>query len=148
MPEAKSKAKKPKAAGAEKYSKPQLREKIKDKLKASDKGGRKGQWSARKSQLLVQEYERAGGGYTGTRDAGQKSLQKWTAEKWQTKDGKARARHGKTTDRYLPEKAWDKLTPAQKRATEAKKHTASKSGRQTVANTAAAKRARISSVSK
>ncbi len=28
----------------------------------SDKGGKPGEWSARKSQLLVQEYEKQGGG--------------------------------------------------------------------------------------
>ena len=50
------------------------------------KGGRPGQWSARKSQLLVQEYEKAGGGYRGKKTEKQKSLEKWGKEKWQTKD--------------------------------------------------------------
>lgn len=47
----------------EKYTKPELREQLKEEIKASDKGGKPGQWSARKSQLLVQEYEKKGGGY-------------------------------------------------------------------------------------
>ncbi len=51
-----------------KYTKPELREKIKQELMQSDKGGKKGQWSARKSQLLVKEYEKQGGGYTGEKD--------------------------------------------------------------------------------
>jgi hypothetical protein len=79
-----------------KYTKPELRERIKDRIMAGDKGGKPGQWSARKSQLLVQEYEKAGGGYQGGKDSRQKSLEKWGKEKWQTKDeyekrGKAKA---------------------------------------------------------
>jgi hypothetical protein len=69
-----------------KYTKPELRERIKDRIMAGDKGGKPGQWSARKSQLLVQEYEKAGGGYQGGKDSRQKSLEKWGKEKWQTKD--------------------------------------------------------------
>jgi hypothetical protein len=69
-----------------KYSKPELRERIKDRIMASSKGGKPGQWSARRSQLLAQEYEKAGGGYKGGKGEKQKALSKWTAEKWQTKD--------------------------------------------------------------
>ena len=79
-----------------KYSKPELRERIKNRIMAGDRGGKKGQWSARKSQLLVQEYEEAGGGYKGDKGENQKSLEKWSSEKWMTKDeyekrGKAKA---------------------------------------------------------
>jgi hypothetical protein len=79
-----------------KYTKPELRERIKNRIMAGDKGGKPGQWSARKSQLLVQEYEKAGGGYQGGKDSRQQSLEKWGKEKWQTKDeyekrGKAKA---------------------------------------------------------
>ena len=45
------------------------------------------------------------------------------------------------TTRYLPEKAWNKLTPAQKAATNRKKQAGSKAGKQFVANTPAAKKA-------
>ncbi len=69
-----------------KYTKPELRERIKDRIMAGSKGGKPGQWSARKSQLLVQEYEKAGGGYQGGKDKKQKDLEKWGKEKWQTKD--------------------------------------------------------------
>ena len=69
-----------------KYTKPELRERIKDRIMASSKGGKPGQWSARKAQLLAQEYEKAGGGYQGGKDSKQKSLEKWGKEKWQTKD--------------------------------------------------------------
>lgn len=69
-----------------KYSKPELRERIKDRIMASDRGAKKGQWSARKSQLLAQEYEKAGGGYKGGKGEKQKSLEKWSKESWMTKD--------------------------------------------------------------
>ncbi|MGW3899323.1 DUF5872 domain-containing protein [Micromonospora profundi] len=124
------------------YTKPELREQIKEEIKASDKGGRKGQWSARKSQLLTQEYKRRGGGFLGEKDERQKSLQRWGNENWQTKEGDTRARRGGTTSRYLPKRAWDELSDSQKRATDTKKREASRSGRQYVANTGPAKRAR------
>ncbi len=69
-----------------KYTKPELRERIKDRIMAGDRGARKGQWSARKSQLLAQEYKKAGGGYKGGKGEKQKSLEKWGKEKWMTKD--------------------------------------------------------------
>ena len=115
---------------------------MKDKIKAGDKGARPGQWSARKAQLLATEYKEEGGGYKeGGRTEGQKHLQSWTKEKWQTADGKPAAR-GKTTARYLPEKAWDKLTPAERKATDEKKKKGSRTGKQFIANTEPAKKAR------
>jgi len=69
-----------------KYTKPELRERIKNRIMAGDRGSKKGQWSARKAQLLAQEYEKAGGGYKGGKGEKQKSLEKWGKEKWQTKD--------------------------------------------------------------
>ena len=69
-----------------KYTKPELRENIKDRVMAGSKGGKLGQWSARKAQLVAQEYKQEGGGYKGGKGEGQKSLEKWGKEKWQTKD--------------------------------------------------------------
>ena len=79
-----------------KYTKPGLRENIKDRVMAGSKGGKAGQWSARKAQLVAQAYEKAGGGYKGGKGEEQKSLEKWGKEKWQTKNeyekrGKAKA---------------------------------------------------------
>lgn len=68
------------------YTKPELRERIKDRIMAGSRGAKAGQWSARKSQLLVQEYEKAGGGYKGGKGKKQKDLEKWGEEKWSTKD--------------------------------------------------------------
>ena len=47
------------------YTDPSKREAIKNRIMAGSKGGKPGQWSARKAQLLAQAYEKAGGGYTG-----------------------------------------------------------------------------------
>lgn len=45
------------------YTKPTLRKRIFERIKAGSKGGRAGQWSARKSQFLAKEYKAKGGGY-------------------------------------------------------------------------------------
>jgi hypothetical protein len=45
------------------YTKPTLRKQLFQKIKAGSKGGRPGQWSARKAQLLAAEYKKRGGGY-------------------------------------------------------------------------------------
>jgi len=46
-----------------------------------------------------------------------------------------------TTKRYLPKKAWAKLSPEERDKTDAKKRAASKTGKQFVANTEKAKKA-------
>ena len=127
------------------YTKPQLRENLKRRIMAGDRGGAPGQWSARKAQMLAQAYKKAGGGYKGGRTKKQSSLKKWTGQKWRTSNGKP-ARRGGVTRRYLPSKAWSKLSPAQIRATNRKKIEASKRGEQFVANTEAALKARKRSV--
>jgi hypothetical protein len=126
----------------EKYTDPELRERIKEEIKDSDKGGKKGQWSARKSQLLTREYEKRGGGYKGEKDGSQKNLEKWTEEDWQTQENDARARSGDETARYLPKEAWEKLSEAEKRETEKKKREGSRRGQQHVANTEEVRQAR------
>jgi len=45
------------------YTKPSLRKRLFEKIKAGGKGGKPNQWSARKAQMLAQAYEKAGGGY-------------------------------------------------------------------------------------
>lgn len=45
------------------YTKPGMRKKLFEKIKAGSKGGDPGQWSARKAQLLAREYKAKGGGY-------------------------------------------------------------------------------------
>ena len=45
------------------YTKPALRKRIFNRIKAGTKGGGAGQWSARKAQMLASAYKKAGGGY-------------------------------------------------------------------------------------
>jgi len=45
------------------YTKPTMRASLFKKIKAGSKGGDPGEWSARKAQLLVVQYKKAGGGY-------------------------------------------------------------------------------------
>ena len=47
------------------YTKPALRNRIFNRIKAGGKGGAPGQWSARKAQMVAQAYKKAGGGYRG-----------------------------------------------------------------------------------
>ena len=123
------------------YTKPELRERIKKKVVGGSKGGRPGQWSARKAQLVTNEYKAEGGGFKNGRSKAQKSLKSWGDEKWHTSDGK-RATRGKTTHRYLPDKAWKELSPSERKATDRKKVSASRRGKQFVKNTTAAAKAR------
>lgn len=45
------------------YTKPSMRKALFEDIKAGGKGGRPGQWSARKAQMLAQQYKEKGGGY-------------------------------------------------------------------------------------
>ncbi len=45
------------------YTKPTMRKRLFNKIKAGTKGGKAGQWSARKAQMLAKQYKDAGGGY-------------------------------------------------------------------------------------
>ena len=59
-PKAKSKSRVNEAGN---YTKPEMRKRIFNRIKAGGKGGRPGQWSARKAQMLAAAYKKAGGGY-------------------------------------------------------------------------------------
>lgn len=113
------------------YTKPGLRESIKKRVLAGSSGGRPGQWSARKAQLVAQQYKKAGGGYTGSKSKKQKSLSKWTKEEWGTKSGKPSTQGSKATgERYLPKKARQALSKKEYASTSAKKRRDTKAGRQ------------------
>lgn len=105
---------------------PALWEKVKKKVTAGEKGGHKGEWSARKAQLAVAEYKKAGGGYKGKKDP-HNHLAEWTKEEWGTKSGKE---SGETGERYLPKKAREALTDDEYKRTTAKKRADSRKGRQ------------------
>lgn len=46
------------------YTKPTMRKRLFESIKAGGKGGKPGQWSARKAQMLAKRYKEKGGGYT------------------------------------------------------------------------------------
>jgi hypothetical protein len=107
-------------------SDPKLWDKVKREVTAGTKGGRKGQWSARKAQLAVQEYKRRGGGYRGAK-AKDNSLARWTGEEWGTRSGR---KSGETGERYLPKKARKGLSTEEYRRTTAKKRADRAKGKQ------------------
>jgi len=90
------------------------------KAKAKAKMG--GKHSARAMQLAVKYYKEMGGTYAGKKKPANK-LKKWSKEDWGY-TGK------KGASRYLPKKAREALTPAEKRATNRKKVEDTKAGKQ------------------
>jgi len=111
----------PKSTSAKKTN-PAKWKRIVSSVKAGSKGGRPGQWSARKAQLATKRYKSSGGGYRGKKKASN-SLSKWTKQKWDYAGKKGNSR-------YLPKSVRKNLTPAQKRLTNARKRRANRSGRQ------------------
>lgn len=114
------------------YADPELRAQVVAEIKRGTKGGKKDQWSARKSQFATAEYEKRfaekygdKSPYTGPRTQEQRKLVKWTDENWTTRDGKNAIRKDSKGNvivkRYLPAEAWRNLSPAEARATDKKK---------------------------
>ena len=105
---------------------PQLWQKVKSEVTEGDKGGRPGQWSARKAQLATREYQEQGGGYAGKRRA-DNSLKQWSDEDWGTASGR---KSTETGERYLPRRAREALSDEEYRATTAKKRADTRRGKQ------------------
>ena len=105
---------------------PKLWEKVKEEVTEGDKGGKPGQWSARKAQLAVHDYKAEGGGYEGAKTA-DNHLAQWTKEEWGTKSGEE---SGKTGERYLPEAAREALSDDEYKRTTRKKQADTAKGRQ------------------
>jgi hypothetical protein len=59
---AKSKAKSTVNAAGN-YTKPTMRKSLVASVKAGSSGGKPGQWSARKAQMVAKKYKAKGGGY-------------------------------------------------------------------------------------
>lgn len=85
---------------------PKLWESVVASVKRGDKGGNKGEWSARKAQLAVKIYKEKGGEYIGAKSKNN-SLTKWSKQEWTTKSGKPSLETG---ERYLPKKAIKSLS--------------------------------------
>ena len=45
------------------YTKPGMRKRLFEQIKAGSAGGKPGQWSGRKAQMLAKQYKAKGGGY-------------------------------------------------------------------------------------
>jgi hypothetical protein len=112
-----------------KKSNPGLWKRIVSEVKSGTKGGNAGQWSARKAQIAVARYKKAGGGYKGAKSSSN-SLAKWTKQKWRTKSGKPSSETG---ERYLPEKAIKSLSSSEYAATTRAKRIGKAMGKQFVA---------------
>lgn len=110
-----------------KKTKGKLWKRIVASVKAGSKGGKPGQWSARKAQLAVARYKKSGGGYKGAKSSSN-SLSKWSKQKWRTSDGSP----SRGKKRYLPDAAWKSLSSAEKAATNRAKAKGNKAGKQFV----------------
>ena len=120
------------------YTKPGMRKRIFNRIKAGGKGGNPGQWSARKAQMLAKAYKDAGGGYkqdggyvaqSGMR-APQKSLKNWGDQDWDYISKGDEKKPKSERGRYLPKSVRASLTPAQKASENRKKRAASRAGKQ------------------
>ncbi|KAJ5260534.1 hypothetical protein N7478_012139 [Penicillium angulare] len=134
-------------APTDKYTDPKLRDQVKEEIHRGDKGGKPGQWSARKAQMMAAEYKKRGGSYNTSKEEGQSETQRhldqWTKEDWQTKEGSGTAKkENGTRKRYLPKQAWEQMSDDEKEETDKKKVNESKKGKQFVGNTSKAKLAR------
>ena len=107
---------------------PALWKRIVSQVKSGSKGGDSGEWSARKAQLAVLRYKKAGGSFAGPKRS--TSLSKWTQQDWRTKSGKPSKETG---ERYLPAKAIKSLSSAEYAATTRAKREGSRQGKQFVA---------------
>ena len=95
------------------YTKPGMRKKIFNRIKAqASHGTGAGKWSARKAQALAKS---------------QQSLKSWGKQKWRTKSGK---KSSITGERYLPSAAIKSLSAAEYAATTAAKRKDKKKGKQ------------------
>lgn len=96
--------------------------------------------------MMASEYKKRGGSYTTDKDQqdeSQKNLSEWGEEDWQTKEGSGNAKQDDGSEkRYLPKKAWEKMSEGEKEETEEKKLQGSKEGKQHVGNTGKAKESR------
>ena len=98
-------------------------------VKSGSAGGRPGQWSARKAQIVTKRYKKRGGGYKGAKSSSNR-LSKWSKQKWdyvsKGDEKKPRAKRG----RYLPESVRKSLSASERAATNRKKRQASAKGKQ------------------
>ena len=81
-------------------SNPKLWDSIKKKVTSGSKGGPSGKWSARKAQMVTQQYKSRGGKFKGSKNKKCNSLSKWSREKWRYSSSSHSKRK---SGRYLPD---------------------------------------------
>lgn len=106
---------------------PELWDRVKADITDGDKGGHRGQWSARKAQMAVQEYKKRGGTYASGKKGDDNALKQWTEEEWGTRSGRRSRDSG---ERYLPRKAREALSQEEYDRSSAKKREDTRCGRQ------------------
>ena len=95
------------------YTKPTMRKNLFNKIKAGSKGGKAGQWSARKAQMLAKQYKAKGGAINRNGSAkSQKSLKKWGKQ-----NGVPQTENLAKVKEYLPDAAWKSLSKSEKAKT-------------------------------
>ena len=112
--------------GTAKKTNPKLWDEVKHEVTDGDKGGKPGQWSARKAQLATSDYKSRGGGYEGAK-SDDNHLSQWTKEDWGTRSGE---KSGDTGERYLPKAARKSLSDEDYERTTARKRADTRKGRQ------------------
>ena len=113
-------------AGTATKTNPKLWETVKAKVTKSSKGGKPGQWSARKAQMAVAEYKKEGGGYEG-RKSTDNHLRQWQDEDWGTKSGR---KSSETGERYLPARSRKALSDSEYERSSDKKRADTRKGKQ------------------
>lgn len=113
-------------AGTATKTNPDLWDKVKAEVMRGAKGGKPGQWSARKAQMATSAYKKAGGGYVGGKSRGN-HLEQWQREEWGTRSGRTSASTG---ERYLPKKARESLSREEYDRTTRKKRADTAKGEQ------------------
>lgn len=115
-----------KKKGVATKTKPKLWESIVARVKSENIAGTAaGKWSARKSQVAIARYKKAGGGYKGKKSSSN-SMSKWNKQEWSTASGK----NSDGKRRYLPKAAFKKMSKKEIAATNKKKAADTKKGKQ------------------
>lgn len=92
------------------YTKPTLRNRLKSEILRSNRGGAPGQWSARKAQLLANDYRKAGGGYRTNRPSRkQLALKKWNKKSYKKKLGEEIGRKYVRVSKTIKERQKEKV---------------------------------------
>jgi hypothetical protein len=91
---------------ASNYTKPEARDSLKARIMASSNGGKPGEWTTRKAQLLAMAYKKIGGGYVSKSKSKHSKLSSLSTSKLGNQINRDASR-GKKTRHYSPAKTWN-----------------------------------------